>query len=64
MRYYYSVEEKCFMFDIFRQSGSATLALRRYRLQFPNRRVPSKKMFYRLQKTFFETGSVKKKKSS
>lgn len=61
MRYYYSVEEKCFLFDSFRQTGSATQALRRYRLQFPNRQVPSRKIFYRLKKTFFETGSVKKK---
>lgn len=59
----YSREEKCFMFDIYRQTGSVTKALRRYRLQFPGRRAPSKKMFYRLKKKFFETGSLNRKKT-
>lgn len=59
----YSTEEKCFMFDIYRQTGSVTKALRRYRLQFPGRRAPSKKMFYRLKKKFFETGSLNRKKT-
>ena len=51
------------MFDIYRQTGSVTKALRRYRLQFPGRRAPSTKMFYRLKKKFFETGSLNRKKT-
>lgn len=51
------------MFDIYRQSGSVTKAFRRYRLQFPGRRAPFKKMFYRLKKKFFESGSLNRKKT-